>query len=410
MSMAVFDHLFRENDEPKFVEAVKDYLQSGLHTKREATAKEYVARCRAVWQCCQRDAAYPVKILIDELAGPPEHPDRRPRDFSRVAEERNSTPSGEAVYCALYGFVTPDGTLLGVGPDYLPPDDAGVRKHVLAIPSDLETEEPEEPKLQPHVLAFFDVLGFKAKLADLGAEGILGLYRTLFEQTVDDTVSENRWDLRPEQFADGTSCAVMRWLPIRSAFFSDTLILWSPLHPAFFDGFLDRVMTFFCQALEIGVPLRGAVAAGQAILHKQTNIFIGEPLVEAASLETGQEWTGIVCGPSFREVSKQVLLRADQFLVYDAPMKAGKGDQASGIVLDWPRRWRDRTSEDIEEVLSRLRDASPTSSRQKYDEAIAFTRYSFEQRQYPYRPPPVSEEAAGAGGRPGEDLADSDVT
>jgi hypothetical protein len=74
------------------------------------------------------------------------------------------------------------------------------------------------------------------------------------------------------------------------AYFSDTILLWCPLVPAFAAIFVERCADMIGEALSMGIPLRGAVTLGDAVLDEKTSTYIGKPIVEAAMLEKGQDW------------------------------------------------------------------------------------------------------------------------
>lgn len=382
--------LFEEGDEPDFVEQVSEKLEAEAHSKRTVSAAEYVAACRQVWRASSKDKVYFLKRLVDEVV----ESNTDSQDSPATAISR-AVGTADGIYCILYGAQNPEGELIGAGPDYVVPNDGAVRKHVLAIESHLPTEEPPEPREDLFLLAYFDVLGFKSMLARLGADGILGLYRQMFEKTLNEAVKNKRWHLSSGPNRDGSAYSVMQFIPVETAHFSDSLLIWAPGQPAFFWGFLYRVMDVFCEALKIGIPLRGALAIGPAVLHKRTNIFVGPPIVEASSLEAGQDWLGVACGPSFQQLPPMAFpIRADQFLLYDPPMKPGKNGLAGGLALDWPRWWRDHYTEDVEQVITGLRDASPPNCAKYYDAAVAFVRCSLERKDEPFEPPPGDPEQA----------------
>ena len=45
-------------------------------------------------------------------------------------------------------------------------------------------------------------------------------------------------------------------------------------------------MDFFCQAIVDGIPLRGCIGTGLAIMNQDKSIYLGEPLVEVAKGES----------------------------------------------------------------------------------------------------------------------------
>src|SRR5206468_748723 len=100
------------------------------------------------------------------------------------------------------------------------------------------------------------------------------------------------------------------------------------------------------EALKIGLPLRGAISAGEAILHQKSSTYLGEPIIEAARLEHAQNWIGATLGLSM--LAGDIAREFDPNLVisYNAPKKAQTSDQFSGLVLDWPRRFGQQEGDD----------------------------------------------------------------
>jgi hypothetical protein len=65
---------------------------------------------------------------------------------------------------------------------------------------------------------------------------------------------------------------------------------------------MARCADMVCEALKMGLPLRGALAVGKAVMHSRTGTFVGAPVVEAAKLEQSQDWLGVSLGPSMLAV------------------------------------------------------------------------------------------------------------
>lgn len=158
-------------------------------------------------------------------------------------------------------------------------------------------------------------------------------------------------------------------LPIRHAYFSDTFLMWAPFHNAFVGVFLDRCSNLFCNALDAGFPMRGAISVGEVVLHRKSNTYLGEPLIEAARLEAAQDTLGVALGASVRSI----VFPPDRIQRYDPPVKPGKEALLSGVVPDWPRFWRDfRNGSPVEKLLElRVPDFAKS-----YDNAIDFASYS----------------------------------
>jgi len=85
-----------------------------------------------------------------------------------------------------------------------------------------------------------------------------------------------------------------------------------PLVEHFIAPFMVRCADMVCEALKLGVPLRGALAVGPAVMHSRTVTFVGAPLVEAARLEQSQDWLGVSLGDSMlaADVSREPGTRA----------------------------------------------------------------------------------------------------
>jgi hypothetical protein len=143
---------------------------------------------------------------------------------------------------------------------------------------------------------------------------------------------------------------------------------------------LDRVLNVFCEALHLELPLRGAVAAGTAILHKKSNTFLGDPLAEAAKLHDAQQWLGAACGVSVQSEVMRIPFSPQQVMLYEAPVKETRhAALLSGLVLDWPRRWRELHGVSPQEAVSKLRTPG---FEVYYDTALAFVQYSDENSEW----------------------------
>ena len=357
-----------------FARTVSDYLERGAARLRSMSADEYVRQCRALWHACETDQVFTVRLLIDKLTPDPRREGSDcPRGFEVVRDE-NEPP--EDLYCVAIGAVRPDGSFVGApqGYDPTPTNPRSHRRLVLALPSSIPVDEDDEAQPGPYVLGLFDVLGFANRLEDSGLERMHEVYRSLVEVALRPHVAENQWTGMWIGVGAGLYSPAMFWLPIRYAYFSDTMLLWVPYGPQLVGPFLDRVLNVFCEALRLGLPLRGAVGAGTVVLHQKSNTFLGPPLVEAARLHDAQEWIGAACGVSVRSETMRIPFSPAQVMLYDAPLKAAKHAQLlSGLVLGWPRRWRGTHGGSAHDAVSKLR---ATGYETYYDRALEFVDYS----------------------------------
>ncbi len=140
-------------------------------------------------------------------------------------------------------------------------------------------------------------------------------------------------------------------------------------------SFLTLCMDFFCQSIVAGIPLRGCISTGQAIMNKSKSLFIGEPLVEAAKGETAQNAVGFAFGGSFKEYHP---VYNDYFIPYLYHMKDNKNSQfLSPFVPDWPRYWRESPEYnelDLSEYIMKM--CNDSEHEDYYNLASAFVEFS----------------------------------
>lgn len=218
-------------------------------------------------------------------------------------------------------------------------------------------EEDEQTKL-PVMLALLDVLGFSRRIEDDGIDAVLPLYNALIASTVR---KEAEWSPQLVDDGSGSGSRFPALIPIdvRFAYFSDTILFWMPLFKLFVSPFLSHCTTFFCEALAMRVPVRGAIALGEAVLHRPTGTFLGQPLVDAALLEKEQAWLGVALAHS--ATWPEFMAQVDPRLIieYDAPAKKVEKSVLSPVVLDWPRRWRELHGTSPRVVLDEMERKAP---------------------------------------------------
>ncbi|MFP3562872.1 hypothetical protein SB772_01175 [Paraburkholderia sp. SIMBA_030] len=121
-------------------------------------------------------------------------------------------------------------------------------------------------------------------------------------------------------------------------------------HPIPCDNLLDICNEMICHSLEIGLPLRGALALGEAVLNSERGVYLGQPLIDATRMEHSQR----IIGASFtRSFMNQIV--PERYLVpFDAHLKDVLNDLFQGSVLYWPRHWRATRKTDVREVVRAL--------------------------------------------------------
>lgn len=345
--------MFVPSDTAEFREMTALLLAKDAARLRCLEPAEYVRQCRVVWDKARTDKLYATRFIVDELL------------FG----------DGTDLYCAVVAEVHVETDLSGIHwrapKDYArrhKPLDRYRRELVHVYPTGGLRPEPDEPEASPQLVALFDLLGFEAKLGDLGLANMHERYREMVRQTFLPAVAQGEFSLA-RGMLEGELREGYLQLPIRYAYFSDTFLMWAPLHNAFVGTFLDRCASLFCNALEVGFPMRGAISVGDVVLHGKSNTYLGEPLVEAARLEAAQDTLGVALGVSVRSIA----LPPDRIQRYDPPVKPGKKSLLSGVVVDWPRFWRAYHDGSAAEKLSSLR--VPAYAKY-YDNAIDFADFS----------------------------------
>jgi len=256
-------------------------------------------------------------------------------------------------------------------------------------------------------LAYFDVLGFEKMVRTLGLEKMCSIYEKLIDlvnkQKGDYGYLENSTDLCGEDnenrhFFQGLKGQKFWALAdIHSYYVSDSISIWTPYSHKTNDLFLDICMNFFCNALKLGLPLRGCIGYGSAKFDIERNIFLGTPLIDCARGEATQNWAGIsfssntldsdslnpTQGYKYTNLNKIFPIH-DQHIKEECKTKQLTSPFAlweykdkrllSPFALDWPRYWRENKMGDIKKVIGKI-NTDPKFS-EKYDMALEFYELS----------------------------------
>jgi len=220
------------------------------------------------------------------------------------------------------------------------------------------------------MLALFDVLGFSDWLERTSLKEIVTIYERLLERAVNRDEEPSLGAVR----VDGGRVFTVYNFKARTVYFSDTIIVWVPMVQTFVWSFINTCSELICDALDIGILLRGAVTQGIAVMHRPTGIYIGKPLVNAVLLERAQDWCGVTLHHSATWPPFLAEIHPTQILEFDAHLKPGSESLASPIVIDWPRKWREtRTTSASMEVQKLNRDPRFTKY---YDNTVKFIDFS----------------------------------
>jgi hypothetical protein len=213
-----------------------------------------------------------------------------------------------------------------------------------------------------------DVLGFENILKHLG----LGVLRAKYERIVKFVEENSGYGLDIVPTPDGH--IAVGGLVIGSAYFSDSVLFWTHYSTMSLPSFTLLIAEAICFGIESDLPLRGAIAVGELILDKESGTFLGEPLVEAARTEREQQWIGVSFGPSFAEPPYNRQFRLFTVLPYKSHYKSVLSPCATGIAVDWPRKWRESRKSDVRPLVRAL-DRQPEFT-EYYARTLAFVDFS----------------------------------
>ena len=234
-------------------------------------------------------------------------------------------------------------------------------------------------------LAFFDILGTSQKINSDQYDEIYDFYSYMVDLCSEEQIAISFSNL-PGHTRDGSDIVLS--IPMKHAFFSDTFIIWIEYDELFgmsLRGFFEKCMHIFTEAIRRGIPLRGAISRGDAIMHEEKKLYLGKPIVEAARAEIAKNWLGIGVTRSFEEMC---VSEARLVLPYEDHIKESHFNSIKEYddvlfvhcALDWPKYWRNMYDEDVIPFIKRMNNNYAFSS--YYDNAIKFVNYSKENEDF----------------------------
>jgi len=348
-------------------DVIKHYLEDELYKKRGISKEEYIERCKREWEQTHCKAG-DYKIIIDSLY-----------DFSRVD---NTTDYNDKLVTDYLKNKEKEDKIECHCLVLMKWEDGDLREVSADEKSARNLDDPIEPEERPYLFALFDVLGFEALHAKLGATKLYEIYQEL----LDKITSKESYSTLQTFNEPKVAWTMIGSVPLRYQYFSDTIILWTPMLPEFISPFCARCADVICESIMMGLPLRGAISAGSAILNKNKGVFLGAPVIEAARVENQQNWIGVSFGPSFTDPSFQLSLHPDLLIQnYTNHFKQvdGFNKYISLMTLDWPKRARDRKIDDqiIQQILL-LKNKAPIDKQEYYDHTLSFIHHSQEETDW----------------------------
>jgi len=185
-------------------------------------------------------------------------------------------------------------------------------------------------------VVFLDIMGFKDRVGRTNHEDLKQLLSD-FNNDITNLIGKHRGKNN-----------------IQLAQFSDSIVLFSG--DATKESLL-LVATIACEimakAIELGIPLKGAISEGKMTCDMTKQLFFGQALIDAYLLEENVQYYGVVAHHS---VEKMILESGEKNLFRDikVPLKSGS---ISHFELAWYRVTRE-----VEHIIEKLNDIRQTVS------------------------------------------------
>lgn len=222
-------------------------------------------------------------------------------------------------------------------------------------------------------VAYFDILGFKAKIINTPLDKLSAKYDRIIQQT------DGEFTLEDSQFIRREVC--YRYV------FSDSIFLVAKedTEESFIDmlSYAWRMMQFF---LVSGFALRGAVTYGYIYANIDYNVFVGKAIVDAVVLEGQQDWCGAVVDKPVIERYYHIFEREDiqgaimrcLLPIHDVAFKNGERKDYHVI------NWRMNLASEIGIKALFKNEDHDESAQRKIDNALRFSKEVFESGLYKF--------------------------
>jgi hypothetical protein len=231
------------------------------------------------------------------------------------------------------------------------------------------------PKSRNHIVAFVDILGAgQAAISGHSSRLVGEIFRL-----------KRSMETQYQVYSAGPSGTTgTREFKPNLVAFSDCLLLWSaPLDGLDTEQFIRATRDFLGYlCAELGslllrdVPFRAGVSEGPMYIYPEYDIYAGRPLVEAAKLESCQEWLGAAM--LFADLPDRLIKRPDQIFgagersMFDTP---GYISEHKVLALNWALSAQEQqgpTYESLKTRLQALQAKACPEAQKKYAPAMLF--------------------------------------
>ena len=123
---------------------------------------------------------------------------------------------------------------------------------------------------------------------------------------------------------------------LKTVSFSDSIVIFTKNDTKDCLELLTRATSWlFANAIESGIPLKGAISHGELSVNISRQIFFGQPLIDAYLLEEEVEFYGIVIHNTVEKILNELntsLISIEKYKDCVVPLKSGK---IQHYILDW---------------------------------------------------------------------------
>lgn len=199
----------------------------------------------------------------------------------------------------------------------------------------------ERPITAERYVAFLDIMGFKDRVARHSHDEILSELQQMSEFI--STNLNGQSDIMFVMFSDS--------FLFFTEYASETVLI----------RLVELLSGVMDHAINNKIPIKGVIAKGTFTVDIVKQLFFGQPLIDAYSLEENIVIYGIVAHHTFERDAK---VMTDWFIDKDIPLKNGNSKH---YLLKW---WSDGEIKTVKERLNAIRETVSDSPRRYIDKTI----------------------------------------
>lgn len=254
-------------------------------------------------------------------------------------------------------------------------------------------------------VAFMDILGFRDLVRRKTHQHVLNLMMSFLPSTIEPLKIEAHEKLSGNQASPPGAWELYPNSVVKPVLFSDSILLVSG------DASLDSLglLLFWskwivAQALQQGIPIKGAIAYGEETASFGKDLHFGRPLIDAYELQNELILYGVVLHHTAEQylTDAAMIQKVENYNVFKwaaTPLEAGK---ITHYVVDWTDVFEisEGKADELQPTLSRLYGNVSGPARRYVDNTAEFTRWITARKAELEKERKVAREWAAWKGRP----------